>query len=204
MTVIKGSMWLVFGFLCLYVYLSHQDDEFDNHTSTIRKIWYLIFIAGCLVFLTSDLHSLMDNWKQYLIVLIAFIIIDSLLFLELHVSKLGGQELNSTKMQIDLTQQQLDNITEKSRNVPDILTTFSFPIYNLDSAEYIDKLQQLINEYGHRENLSIKLYRYSGKEKDYMLNNLGRLRNKAKRLLDQNISLFSSLRIHLHCTHLLY
>jgi len=185
-------MWFLFTLLSVYVYASAKSIKLNNYISTIRKTWYLVFLLGCSFFLTNDLGSLVNHWKEYLIVLVVFIVIDSLLFLELHVSKFGGQELKSSKIQIGQTQKQLDDFTKKSRHIPEILTSFDFPVYTRTKVGYIKKLNDLISEYGIRENLLVRLYPYQNpKEKEYLLEILGKLKEKARRHLEQLVIFFS-------------
>lgn len=190
--VIAG-IWIIFIFLCIYTFLSWKNEEFDKHTSTIRKLWYLIFVLGCLIFLTKEPTTIFTDWNNYLVVLVAFIVIDSLLFLNLYVSKLGGQELNSAKFQVGITQEQLDAAITKTNHVPNILISFEFPMYNVDKVDYIYQLEQLLKRYGFQENLVIDIIPYgTPEEQEYLLENMGNLRNKVKRFLSQQNSLTSS------------
>lgn len=130
------------------------------------------------------------DWKDYLIILVVFIIIDSLLFLELHFTKLGGQELKSAKVQVGVTQEVLDSAERKTGLVPSILISFEFMSYNKDKEEYIFQLAELLKRYATAENLMIDLLPYGTKEEqEEILDNLGRSKNRAKRFLSQQSSL---------------
>jgi len=191
--VVMVGIWLIFILLCVYTFLSWKNEEFEKHTSTIRKSWYLIFVLGCLIFLTKEPATIFTDWKNYVIVLVAFIVIDSLLFLNLYVSKLGGQELNSAKFQVGVTQEQLDAAIIKTNHIPNILISFDFPIYNVDKEEYLYQLEQLLKRYGSLENLIIDVIPYgTTEEQEYLLENMGNLRNKVKRFLSQQNSLTSA------------
>lgn len=99
------GIWIVFALLCLYVYFSGKEGRLEDYTGVVGKYWYLILILGFLVFITkNDIGTLFTHWKAYLIVLVVFIIIDSLLFLELHFTKIGGQALKSAKVQVGVTE----------------------------------------------------------------------------------------------------
>ena len=185
------GLWLLFICLCIYAILSWRKVNFEGeYTPFIRKLWYLVFIAGCLMVLTGNPTMFFANWQNFVMALAAFIIIDALLFLNLHVSKLGGNELTSTKVQVGVTQQELDDSIKKSGRIPAILISFEFPVYTLDKAEYINQLESLLGKYGKEESLEISLLPYgSPEEQAYLLDSLGNYKNRAERHLKR----FSSL-----------
>lgn len=185
------GVWVIFSLLVVYVYLSGKKGKLDDYTGILRKCWYMIFIFGSLVFLSvTGFERLFTNWENFLVVLIGFIIFDSLLFLELHFSKLGGQELKSARVQVGMTQEGLDATQRKMEHLPIILTTFEFTLYNLDEDTYIDQLEDFLNRYGDRENLVINLFPYNNeKEQELVLHNLiKKARGKANRFLSRGDS----------------
>lgn len=176
--------------LCLYVYFSGKG-RLEDYTGVVRKYWYLILILGFLVFITkNDIGTLFTHWKAYLIVLVVFIIIDSLLFLELHFTKIGGQELKSAKVQVGVTQVELESVERKVGLIPVVLTKFEFLLYTLDRELYVSQLEGFLNNYASEEGLIIDLLPYQTEdEKSRVLDNLGRSQDRAKRFLMQNRSI---------------
>lgn len=150
----------------------------------------MIFIFGSLVFISDNPSLLFTNWNNYLIVLFIFVIIDSLVFLNLYVSTLGGHQLESVKVQVGVTQEELEENNRKTGHIPDILTSFNFPINTLDTDEYIFQLGEILNKYAQRENLVIDLLPYeTEEEKESIFEGLGRNKKRAERFLSQQHSI---------------
>ncbi len=184
------GMWLVFALLLIYTVIAWLNRGLENYTSAIRKTWYVIFIFGSLVFISDNPSLLFTNWNNYLIVLFIFVIVDSLVFLNLYVSTLGGHQLESVKVQVGVTQEELEENNRKTGHIPDILTAFDFPINTLDKDEYIFHLGEILNKYAQRENLVIDLLPYETKEeKESILEGLGRNKKRAERFLSQQNSI---------------
>lgn len=194
LTFFRIIIWVIFLLLCVYVYLSSTKNDFDDkYTYSIRKFWYLIYILGSLVMLTNNPETLFTHWERYLIALVVFIVIDSLLFLNLYVSKLGGQELQKTKKQIGVTQEKYDEAIQKSNNIPKTLHSFDFPMYNSNEEEYIYHLERLLKVYGDSENLIIDLIPYrNSNEQEELLEVMGKLKDKVKRILKYEKAFISS------------
>ncbi|SDZ68231.1 Toxin SpoIISA, type II toxin-antitoxin system [Evansella caseinilytica] len=57
------GMWMVFILLCLYTYFSRKEEFEEKHKNSVRKIWYLIYILGSMIYLTKNPNYLMINWK---------------------------------------------------------------------------------------------------------------------------------------------
>lgn len=190
-TALIVGIWIVFALLCLFVYFSGKEGRLEDYTGVVRKYWYLILILGFLVFITkNDIGTLFTHWKEYLIVLVVFIIIDSLLFLELHFTKIGGQELKSAKVQVGVTQVELESVERKVGLIPIVLTKFEFLLYTLDRELYVSQLEDFLNNYASEEGLIIDLLPYETEdEKGRVLDNLGRSQDRAKRFLMQNRSI---------------
>jgi stage II sporulation protein SA len=166
--LILGS-WVVFILLIIYTVLSGLDKEIIKDTDTIRKVWYLFFLFGCLVYMTFNPSSLFVEWKNYLITLIGFVIIDSLLFLNLYFSKFGGHELNSTKKQIDITEMHLDLTKYKIYNMEKVLNLYDYPSYTSNRDEYVQELENFFNEYAKLEQLYVDLLPYNtNAERDFI------------------------------------
>ncbi|SDZ68229.1 Toxin SpoIISA, type II toxin-antitoxin system [Evansella caseinilytica] len=128
-----------------------------------------------------------------LILLIVFVIIDSLFFLNLYISKLGGQELQSTITQVGVTQKELDATRRKMAHVPQILICFNFPLYNVSKDAYIDNMERLLKEYAQKESLVIDLIPFgTKKEREAFLDTMGTNKDKVRRFLRHKNSFTSS------------
>ncbi|WP_269053316.1 type II toxin-antitoxin system SpoIISA family toxin [Sporosarcina sp. G11-34] len=185
------GVWIIFALLCLYVYHSRTGRNSEDSKSLIRRSWYLIYLFGFLVFITkNDIDTLFTHWKEYVIVLVVFIIIDALLFLELHFSKLGGQELKSARVQVGVTQKELDSVERKFGLIPVVLTSFEFVLYNVGRELYISQLEEFLNGYAKEEGLAVDLLPYNTEdEQERVLSDLGKSKDKAMRFLKQNRSI---------------
>nr|WP_180994142.1 type II toxin-antitoxin system SpoIISA family toxin [Bacillus sp. Marseille-P3661] len=131
------GLWFVFALLALYTFLSWKNPDIVKERDTIRKTWYLIFVLGCLIYLSNEPNSLFTDLKNYLIVLVSFISVDSLVFFNLYFSKLGGHELKMTEKQIDATQRYLDLTNNKIGNMQIVLNTYEYPSYTRSKEEYV-------------------------------------------------------------------
>ncbi len=144
----------------LYFLFVEKPLHIKNHNRTIRKVWYLLFVAGCLVYITAHPNSLFTDWKHYLVVFVAFIIVDSMVFLNLYFSKLGGHELQQTEQAVSLTQESLDETKRKMANMSTVLNSYPFPEYNDSEEEYIQDFEDLLNMYAANESLVVDLLPY--------------------------------------------
>jgi stage II sporulation protein SA len=159
------SMWLVFVLLLVYTAFTRIHPVWiKKNNGTIRKTWYLIFILGCLIFITINPHSLLSEWKNYLVVFVAFIIVDSMLFLNLYFSQIGGQQLSQAEQAVDVTQDTLDQTKRKLANLADVLNSFAFPQYTLTEEEYIQDFEDFIFQYAVKESLSVDVLPYATEE----------------------------------------
>lgn len=155
------ATWAVFALLVAYTFFSwKQPLLMKNHNRTIRKIWYLIFIMGCLVYVSKHPNSLFTDWKNYLVIFVAFIIVDSMVFLNLYFSKLGGHELQQTEQAVSLTQESLDETKRKMANMSSVLNSYPFPEYNDSIEEHIQDFEDLLNTYAANESLVVDLLPY--------------------------------------------
>ena len=193
--VIIIGMWIIFCLLGVFVFVSAKNENFDEtHTLTIRRVWYLVFLLGCLIILSKEPAIIFSDWRKFLVVLIAFIIVDSVMFLNLYVSKLAGQKLQRTKRQVGVTQDKYDEDLGKTKIIPEILLSFGYPVYNGDKERYVNGLSELLVKYGQERNLIIDLYPYRNpEEQDSLLENMGKEKDKVKRLLKSNQSFISSV-----------
>lgn len=180
--LIIWGLWLLFALLVFYVVSIHKNTKIaERFTEIIRTIWYLAFILGTLIFITDDFKTLFEDWENYLIALVAFVIIDALLFLRLYINKIGNYELTSTKKQVGKTQEELDRVSRKVSKLQETLIWFDYSGYNIDDDSYILGLINLLHSYGKKEELDISLIPYNtDKEKERVLNSVGHAKLKLK------------------------
>src|SRR5690625_4775333 len=188
--LVYGS-WFVFTLLISYTVISGINEDWVENTDIYRKSWYLIFLFGCLLYITYEPSSLFNDWKNYLIALVAFIVIDSLLFLNLYFTKLSGNELKATKRQIDKTQYYLSLTKQKIYNMEKVLNSYEYPGYTSSKEMYIQELDDFFNLYANKEKLYVDVLPYD-KETDRNEVLEGRLKAKIKRKLALNQTYYSS------------
>jgi len=158
------ATWVVFALLVAYTYLSWKKPLLvEKHNRTARKAWYLIFVMGCLVYISKHPNSLFTDWKNYLVLFVAFIIVDSMVFLNLYFSKLGGNELQ-TEQAVSETQESLDETKRKMENMSTVLNSYAFPEYNDTEEEYIQDFEDLLNMYAASESLVVDLLPFQTNE----------------------------------------
>ncbi|GGH87941.1 stage II sporulation protein SA [Pullulanibacillus pueri] len=159
------AMWLVFILLALYILFSWiRPNWIKNHNSTLRKTWYLLFILGCLIYISAEPQSVFSHWEEFLTIFIAFIIVDSMVFLNLYFSKIGGQQLDRTEQAVSLTQESLDETKRKMEMMSNVLNSFAFPEYNESEEEYVQDFEDFLNQYAAEESLVIDLLPYTTDE----------------------------------------
>ncbi|MFC4618898.1 type II toxin-antitoxin system SpoIISA family toxin [Camelliibacillus cellulosilyticus] len=184
-------IWLVFALLAIYTGFAWVKPNALKNRHAIRKTWYLIFIFGCLIYISYDPPSLFNDWKSYLIVFVVFIIVDSMVFLNLYFSNIGGQQLEQTEQAVCATQESLDETKRKMGNLSNVLNSFAFPEYNDNEEEYIQDFEDLLNRYAAEEALVVDLLPYTNdEEKKQALE--GTPENKARRLLSLRRTYYSS------------
>ncbi|RLL48275.1 hypothetical protein D8M04_03100 [Oceanobacillus piezotolerans] len=186
-----AGVWIVFLLLIIYTTLSWFKKDIVSNVDNIRKVWYLILILGCLIYLTNEPISLFTNWKNYLIVLVVFLIVDSLVFLNLYIVKLGGHELKVREKQVDETQGFLNVTNQKVNNMEKVVNSYEYPKYTRSKEEYVQGLENFFNEYAMLELLNIDILPYrTEKEKEIVLENTPK--GKVERVLSINKAYYSS------------
>ncbi len=153
------GMWFVFVLLFTYTILYSLKVKFIGRNDTLRKFWYIIYLLGLSVTITISPLSLFVNWQKYLIVLVVFVFIDSFIFLNLHFSKLGGQELRERSSElIDETDNKLRSIVKKLENMEGVLNSYDYPRYNGNKELYILDMKEFFERYCKNEGLKVEFY----------------------------------------------
>ncbi|WP_167751363.1 type II toxin-antitoxin system SpoIISA family toxin [Lentibacillus salicampi] len=186
------GMWVIFALLSFYIFVYWRNREAVKDKDTIRKTWYLLYVLGALVYLTGNPNSLFTSWQNYLVVLIGFIVVDSLIFLSIYVSKLGGNELQIPGEQIERTENYWISASGKVENMELVLNSYEYMRYTRDEEEYINELDNFLNEFGEKESLFIDVLPYhTEKTKDELLESIQRPKSKVERILDTGKTYFS-------------
>lgn len=185
-------MWTIFVFLAIYVYLSWSGRLEEKLKDLVRKCWYLFFILISLIYLTVDYHSVFDNWEKYLIALASFIAIDSLLFLNLYISKFLGNEMKWASDQVVVTQNIIDINRDKIGSMEVVLNTYSHIEESIDDLDlYTLELSDFLNAYAKREQLTIEVFSIrTESEKNELFN--GSFPKRFRRNLDLEEHCYSS------------
>ncbi|GAA0435547.1 hypothetical protein GCM10008983_10210 [Lentibacillus halophilus] len=187
------GMWIIFFLLTCYIFIYWINREAVKDKDTIRKTWYLLYFFGVLVYLTAHPSSLFASWQNYLVVLIGFIVVDSLIFLSLYVSKLGGNELQVPEEQIERTENYWISASRKVENMEHVLNSYEYLRYTRNEEEYISELDNFLNNYGKKEWLSVDVLPYYTEEhKDELLDSIQRPKSKVARVLDIGQTYFST------------
>ncbi|WP_100010162.1 type II toxin-antitoxin system SpoIISA family toxin [Lentibacillus sediminis] len=192
--ILITGMWILFVLLFCYTFIYWRHREaVKAHREKIRKAWYLLYVFGALIYLTANPNSLFTNWHNYLVVLIGFIAVDSLIFLSLYVSKIGGNELKTTEQQIEKTEKYWVSAGRKVENMEHLLNSYEYLSYTRNEEEYINELDNFLNEYGKKESLSIDVLPYHTEEKqDELLEGIKQPKSKVERVLDSRQTYFSA------------
>ncbi|MUV38853.1 Stage II sporulation protein SA [Lentibacillus sp. JNUCC-1] len=188
---IIAGLWFLFVFLVIYTILAWKKEHLVENTDVIRRTWYLIFILGCLVYLTNHPYSLFEKWTSYLIVLVAFVIVDSLLFLNLYISKIGGHEMRMREKQVSETEELWNITNRKVDNMEFVLNAFEYPSYTRSKDEYVHELENSMNAYAGKEFLNVDVLPYrTSEERAAVLK--GDTKGKIKRQLELRKAYYSS------------
>lgn len=191
--ILTGSI-LVYSFLGLYLFLVWKTPkQTSQYIKAIRATWYFVFITGSLIYINLYPQSIFNDWEKYLIILIAFFLIDSFIFLNLYFSKFGGSELKEhpeTEEAIALTQESLNQVKIKVDNLTKVLHDYEFISYTEDKLSFIQKFEELIQEYSSLENLVIDIIPYNTDEERREVEKSVFQKFKIKRWLSKDLTYF--------------
>lgn len=157
----KYFVWLCFFGLVVYTFYYWKDSEkIDKNVFLIRKFWYLAYLLGALIYWSFNTTSIFTEWKNYLIVVALFVCVDAFLFLNLYLRKAGTYEVE----RLTQTVSQNDNLIEENltmaKNMLDFLNTEEIIGYYDSNEDYIFGLNQVLNNYASKEDMSVDLFRF--------------------------------------------
>lgn len=157
----KIFVWICFGGLALYTILySKNGERMDKNVFVIRKVWYLVYLLGALIYWSYNTTSIFTDWKNYLIVVALFVCVDAFFFLNLYLRKAGTYEVE----RLTQTVSQNDNLIEENltmaKNMLDFLNTEEIIGYYDSNEDYILGLTQVLNNYASKEDMSVEVFRF--------------------------------------------
>ena len=151
-------VWVVFIALLAYVILSWKyKDKVSKRIEAIRKTWYIIFILGALIYWNFYPMSIFNEWKNFLIMAIVFILIDMFVFLSMYISKIGDNELSYATKAVAESDKLLTDNREKVKNMFHLLKKEGIPEYYQTNKEYLAYLSILLQAYAAKEGMNVKI-----------------------------------------------
>ncbi|MFD1606106.1 type II toxin-antitoxin system SpoIISA family toxin [Oceanobacillus luteolus] len=122
-----------------------------------------------------------------------FFLIDSFIFLNLYITKFGGNELKEhpeAEEAIAETQELLNQARAKVDNLTDVLHEHKFISYTEVEISYIQKFEELLQEYSSLENLMIDIIPYSTDEEMKEVEKGVSQKFKMRRWLNRDLTYF--------------
>lgn len=168
----KFFVWAVFLALLTYVILTWgYKDKIGQKIEAIRKTWYSIFILGALIYWSFYPTSIFEDWKNYLIISIVFILIDMFVFLSMYISKIGDNELSYASRAVAESDKLLTDNREKVKNMFYLLKKEGIPEYYQTNMEYLAYLNILLQAYATKEGMNVRIIPFkTEQDKQLMLN----------------------------------
>ncbi|MDN4074091.1 type II toxin-antitoxin system SpoIISA family toxin [Fictibacillus terranigra] len=151
-------VWLIFlGIGAYLIYYWNDEDKAEKKLDAIRKLWYVIYIFGALIYWTGKPQSIFTNWDNYLVVLVVFILIDAFIFLSLYLKKIGNNELARITRSVENNQMLLDDLRAKVNNALYILKTEGITAYYGNKEHYLYGLKLVLQSYVEKEGHSFTI-----------------------------------------------
>lgn len=164
-------VWAVFIALLVYVVLSWRyKDKISMKIEAIRKTWYVIFILGALIYWSFYPTSIFDEWKNFLIVAVLFVLIDMFVFLSMYISKIGDNELSYATKAVAESDKLLSDNREKVKNMFYLLKKEGIPEFYQTNEEYLAYLHIMLQAYAAKEGMNVKIIPFkTEQDKNLML-----------------------------------
>lgn len=157
----------------------------DKKVFLIRKIWYLIYVFGALIYWTSDVTSIFTEWKNYLIVAILFICVDAFIFLNLYLRKAGTYEMDRLTQTVSQNDTLIEDNLTMAKNMLDFLSKEEIVGYYDTKEDYLLGLKNVMNQYASKEDMTVDIVPFTTSiEKQHILDlypNKGSIRSKLDR-----------------------
>ncbi|WP_170834196.1 type II toxin-antitoxin system SpoIISA family toxin [Fictibacillus solisalsi] len=151
-------VWVVFVGIGAYLIFYWRDEErAEQKLDAIRKLWYVLYIFGALIYWTGNPHSIFNNWDHYLVVLMVFVLIDAFIFLSLYLKKIGNNELARITKSVENNQMLLDDLRAKVNNALYILKTEGITAYYGSKENYLYGLKLVLEAYVEKEGHSFTI-----------------------------------------------
>ncbi|MBR8645163.1 type II toxin-antitoxin system SpoIISA family toxin [[Brevibacterium] frigoritolerans] len=117
----------------------------------------MIFILGALIYWNFYPMSIFNEWENFLIMAIVFILIDMFVFLSMYISKIGDNELSYAKKAVAESDKLLTDNREKVKNMFHLLKKEGIPEYYQTNKEYLAYLSILLQAYAAKEGMNVKI-----------------------------------------------
>lgn len=168
----KIFVWVCFGGLVLYTFFYGRDAEkMDKKVFLIRKIWYLLYVLGALIYWTSDVNSIFTDWKNYLIVVALFVSVDAFIFLNLYLRKAGNYEMDRLTQTVSQNDTFIEENLTMAKNMLDFLNTEGIVGYYDTKEDYLLGLGEVLNQYASKEDMTVEMLPFTTDiEKQQILN----------------------------------
>ncbi|KIL45359.1 type II toxin-antitoxin system SpoIISA family toxin [Jeotgalibacillus soli] len=159
-------VWAIFIGLVSYVFVFWKyEEKVNDKLPAIRKIWYLLFILGSLVFWSFEPASIFTHWVHYFIVAVFFTMVDGFVFLSLYLRKFGGGELEAaTQKTVERSHELIKDHIDKIKNVLFVLNRSDQFEKSSTHSQYLSGLQSVLQAYAEQEKLTIELFPFSSRE----------------------------------------
>ena len=183
----KTFVWLCFAGLVIYTYLYGKNEEkMDAKVFLIRKIWYLVYLFGALVYWTIHPASIFTDFKNYAITALIFAAIDGFIFLNMYFRKAGKYELERFTKTVSANESLIQDNLLMAKNMLDILNDEGIVGYYGSKEGYLLGLKEVLSSYAEKADMSVNILPFTTPlEKDqalYRYKNPGSVRAKLDRL----------------------
>ncbi|AZB42727.1 stage II sporulation protein SA [Bacillus sp. FJAT-42376] len=164
-------VWLVI-FMLVFYGVSHWiwEEKVKKASESIRKTWYLLYLLGAVIFWTIHPDSLFTEWKNYLIVFTVFILVDAFLFLGMYIKKLGVNELERHTEVLEENARLVQENNHRLKTFASLLQNVSINLYQGGLTEYMLGLNELIDSFAKKNDLSSSFHSFdTDEEKEQLL-----------------------------------
>ncbi|WEG14957.1 type II toxin-antitoxin system SpoIISA family toxin [Pullulanibacillus sp. KACC 23026] len=154
----KIGVWMCFAALILYTILYGRNEEkMDGKVFLIRKIWYLFYILGALIYWTQYPESIFTEWKNYLIVVIIFFGVDAFIFLNMYLKRAGDYELDRFTNTVSANENLIQDHLSMTKNMVHTLNNEGIIGYYGTKEAYLLGLRDVLESYAKKEDMTVNL-----------------------------------------------
>ncbi|WP_050615093.1 type II toxin-antitoxin system SpoIISA family toxin [Bacillus testis] len=183
----KIFVWFCFAGLLLYTYLYGKNEaKMEEKVFLFRKIWYLLYMLGAVLYWTKYPDSIFTDWKNYIIVFVIFLSVDAFIFLNMYLRKAGNYELDRFTKTVTANETLIKDNLSMAKNMLHILNKEGINGYYGSREGYLLGLKEVLQSYAQKEDMNIQVWPFTDPtEKEQALmayTNSGAIRSKLDRL----------------------